>query len=223
MKTGEINHFAQVPTEVWEGFNLHTKVDSCLEFRNPFRLSYEELVEVGVDHEMQLNMCVDTIWDVLRTWRRTTGKKDQMEKTEGMKFDDGKPQVWLLPYSPLKEQCHPDCHRALGFFCAVARGSNLRYILKKEHLLNVCEVLQFGANKYAAFNWENGINFTRIISAGIRHALAAGKYSCTELDPETGIAHFYHMNCNVIFLNHYLSALDVYKAYDDRADMGGQE
>ena len=42
-------------------------------------------------------------------------------------------------------------------------------LLDADHLENVAKVLTFGAKKYAAHNWRNGINVSRLIAAAYRH------------------------------------------------------
>lgn len=75
-------------------------------------------------------------------------------------------------------------------------------------------VLTFGARKYAARNWEKGINFTRVIGAIKRHLNAIERGE--DVDPETGLLHADHLFCEAMFLSHYLHLYDDYKIYDDR-------
>lgn len=140
---------------------------------------------------------------------------------QGMKFDENKPAAWLLPYASLKRATHPDFHQGLRFLCDVARGEgyNITFTLSADDLLCATQVLAFGAQKYAAFNWEKGLNFSRVISAGIRHALAAG-LDGDGADVETDLAHKYHFDCNILFMVQYLDSMrhnpDTYRNFDDR-------
>ncbi len=62
----------------------------------------------------------------------------------------------------------------------------------------VVKVLQFGAKKYAARNWERGIAHSRTFAATQRH-LVAWFYHGEDHDPETGIHHLAHAGCEVLF------------------------
>ena len=66
-------------------------------------------------------------------------------------------------------------------------------------LSRVADVLQFGARKYGARNWEKGIAYSRCFSATIRHIFAS--YIEDERDdPEAGISHMAHAACEILFL-----------------------
>lgn len=58
--------------------------------------------------------------------------------------------------------------------------------------------MAFGAKKYASWNWSNGIAWSRVVSAALRHlyAMADGEL----LDPETGLPHAAHARCCTAFL-----------------------
>lgn len=66
-------------------------------------------------------------------------------------------------------------------------------------LMGVGTVLAFGAEKYAAHNWRNGIEHSRLIGAALRHLLAY--LDGEDLDPETGLPHLHHLSCCVMFLS----------------------
>lgn len=71
-------------------------------------------------------------------------------------------------------------------------------LLDPDFLDGVGSVLGFGARKYAAHNWRNGISYSRLISAAYRHLGAINRGE--DLDPESGLAHSYHLGCCVMFL-----------------------
>jgi len=71
-------------------------------------------------------------------------------------------------------------------------------LLPPEALIAVAEVLTYGANKYAAHNWRNGLNHSRMVAALLRHLMA---YQTGEdADPESGLPHLAHMACNALML-----------------------
>lgn len=60
-------------------------------------------------------------------------------------------------------------------------------------------VLAFGARKYAANNWRNGLSYTRLLGAALRHTFAILKGE--DLDPESGLPHVDHLGCCWMFLS----------------------
>jgi len=62
-------------------------------------------------------------------------------------------------------------------------------------------VLTFGAEKYSDRNWEQGLNWSRVIGALKRHLLAIDQRE--DIDPESGLLHSEHLLANAAFLNHY--------------------
>jgi Domain of unknown function (DUF5664) len=84
-------------------------------------------------------------------------------------------------------------------------------LLDAEFLEGVASVLGFGARKYPANNWRNGIDASRLISAAYRHLGAINKGE--DIDPESGLQHSYHLGCCVMFL---ASILNHYPSHDDR-------
>jgi hypothetical protein len=98
--------------------------------------------------------------------------------TEGLKYDNDKIGVHLLPPGPL---------------------------------LDIARVLDYGATKYAPYNWTKGIKYSRVYGAALRHLWAW--YRGEDNDPETGISHLAHAGCCVLFLLQYTSTR---KEFDDR-------
>lgn len=61
------------------------------------------------------------------------------------------------------------------------------------------EVLVFGAQKYAPFNWQKGLSVTEICESLLRHTFAF--LNGEDKDPESGLSHIGHMLCNTMFLS----------------------
>lgn len=59
-------------------------------------------------------------------------------------------------------------------------------------------VFTFGSKKYGDYNWTNGINYSRLISAAMRHLLAINRGE--DLDPESGLPHAAHVRANMAML-----------------------
>ena len=64
-------------------------------------------------------------------------------------------------------------------------------------------VLEYGVKKYARNNWKKGMPATQIIESMLRHTfkLLEGEL----VDPESGIEHIGHIQCNALFLSYVLS------------------
>jgi len=71
-----------------------------------------------------------------------------------------------------------------------------RYALEQEAM-----VMAFGASKYGRDNWRQGMDFSRLMDATLRHvyAFADGK----DVDEETGLSHLAHARCCLAFLLEY--------------------
>ena len=79
-------------------------------------------------------------------------------------------------------------------------------------------VLAFGAKKYHAHNWRDGIQYSRLVDAALRHlyAFADGE----DLDLESGLPHIAHAGCCVVFL---LGMINSRPDMDDRYKKGGND
>lgn len=73
--------------------------------------------------------------------------------------------------------------------------------LPDDALAAINAILVFGAKKYAARNWEKGMNWRRPFNACLRHLWAWGRRE--PADPETGKSHLWHAGCCILFLIAY--------------------
>jgi hypothetical protein len=64
-------------------------------------------------------------------------------------------------------------------------------------------VLEYGVKKYARNNWKKGMPATQIIESMLRHTykLLEGEL----VDPESGVEHVGHIQCNAMFLAYVLN------------------
>lgn len=85
------------------------------------------------------------------------------------------------------------------------------WMLPVDPLLDIAKVLDFGAQKYAAYNWTNGIKYSRIYASLLRHLWAWWKGE--EIDLESGLSHLSHAGCNILFL---LQFAKTRRSFDDR-------
>lgn len=74
-------------------------------------------------------------------------------------------------------------------------------LLPPEGAEAVAAILEFGARKYAARNWEQGMDWSRPFSACMRHLWKW--WSGQKVDPDSGRSHLDHAACNIFFLIAY--------------------
>lgn len=73
------------------------------------------------------------------------------------------------------------------------------------------KVLTMGAEKYGAYNWQKGMDWSKVIASANRHleAIKNGE----DYDKESGLLHSAHLMCNAAFLTEYYK---IYPEGDDR-------
>jgi hypothetical protein len=71
-------------------------------------------------------------------------------------------------------------------------------LLDRHAIEELSKVLTFGAQKYASHNWRNGLEYSRLIAAALRHIHAFNDGE--DLDPESGLPHPAHAMCCLMFL-----------------------
>ena len=84
-----------------------------------------------------------------------------------------------------------------------------------EAVEEINKVLEFGANKYAAWNFtkDGGMNHSRILNSCLRHIFCYMRGE--DLDKESGLSHLAHAGCNILFLLYYKKYPEVFTK-DDR-------
>lgn len=91
-------------------------------------------------------------------------------------------------------------------------------LIPPEPLIGAAKVFAFGANKYSARNWEQGISYGRLYGALLRHVLAW--WGGEEQDPESGKHHLSHAMCCLMMLHataHRVNHGQLPEGLDDRA------
>lgn len=71
-----------------------------------------------------------------------------------------------------------------------------------ESLVPMIRVLEFGATKYAPFNWQKPMNTTEILESMQRHLAAL--FDGEIYDKESGVSHMGHIQCNAMFYNFHI-------------------
>ena len=87
--------------------------------------------------------------------------------------------------------------RALRYNEGKPKWSYVHY----DSLIPMIRVLEYGALKYAPFNWKKPMPLDEILESMQRHlaALMDGE----EVDEESGISHMGHIMCNAMFYNYH--------------------
>lgn len=71
-------------------------------------------------------------------------------------------------------------------------------LLPYDSLEEIAKVLGFGKDKYGAYNWKEGISYSRLIAAAMRHL---GQFNNgVDLDEEAKTLHTANAACNLLFL-----------------------
>ena len=65
------------------------------------------------------------------------------------------------------------------------------------------EVLEFGAKKYSDHNWRKGLPHVGVAESLMRHLFAW--LEGEDNDPESGLSHIGHIQCNAMFLSNYIT------------------
>lgn len=91
-------------------------------------------------------------------------------------------------------------------------------LIPSEFIIGTAEVFAFGGTKYGLHNYRQGIAWSRLVDAAMRHLLAinAGEWK----DTESGLPHLYHTSCCLAMLSymhtHYPELNDVYELIKER-------
>lgn len=79
-------------------------------------------------------------------------------------------------------------------------GSVLR-LLTPADLIEASYVWQYGAKKYAAWNWAKGMAWSVPLGCISRHMMAI--LTGEQIDSESHYSHWAHIVCNILMLDHY--------------------
>lgn len=100
----------------------------------------------------------------------------------------------------------------VGDVNSTAKGSGARYnggkpdlsLIPMHTLEDEARVWMYGANKYAAWNWVKGMDWSIPFACAMRHL--AKWQAGEELDEESGLPHLAHAMCNLRMLTLYTKA-----------------
>lgn len=129
------------------------------------------------------------------------------ERGSGARFNDGKPNLSLIPpyLLPTTEGIHWELTDALQSLMFEGQEGPLRrwfYSMMVEK--DACaKVFEYGSTKYAAWNWAKGMKWSIPIACALRHADALWNEK-EYLDQESGLPHIGHILCNLVMLLYYM-------------------
>ena len=141
------------------------------------------------------------------------GDVNSSERGSGARYNDGKPDLALIPLTilaesfndtPAAEHAIHDALHCLGMFQTTGDKGWLERALRAVNLdWRVCaRVFEYGKKKYAAWNWAKGMAWSIPIACAGRHALAILEGEVN--DSESGLQHTGHFMANVVMLRHFV-------------------
>ena len=149
------------------------------------------------------------------------GDVNSDERGSGARYNTGKPP---MAYIPLRQQIivwrgytnfTAGMRRIMDELARFEQGEvpmwNVVSLLSKGDLVDSTWVWQYGAAKYAAFNWAKGMAWSIPLACISRHVqeMCRGR----ENDIESGCTHWGHVVCNILMLEHFEH---FYQEGDDR-------
>ena len=133
------------------------------------------------------------------------------EKGSGARYNAGKPP---MAYIPIRQQMivwegyealTQHMRRIMAKLALFEEGRvpiwDVVSLLTIEDVVESSYVWEYGAKKYAAWNWAKGMAWSIPMACISRHIMAILKGE--ELDPESGCKHWGHVVCNLLMLEHY--------------------
>lgn len=75
-------------------------------------------------------------------------------------------------------------------------------LMDTESMEPMIRVLEYGAKKYSADNWKKGLPLRGVFESMLRHLFAL--MNGEDDDPESGLPHIGHIQCNAMFIAYYL-------------------
>ncbi len=135
------------------------------------------------------------------------GNVNSTERGSGARFNDGKPDLSLIPPRLLyvKGRTHLDLADALHDLMFAGDDSALTHwhnMMMREHVADCAHVFEYGKRKYAAWNWAKGMAWSIPVACALRHAHALWVEE-QENDAESGLSHIGHILCNTTMILHF--------------------
>lgn len=153
---------------------------------------------------------------------QNVGDVNSTARGSGARFNAGKPPLDLLPLSILcdyfdwyedKDEEAVAVLKCLATWQRFGDTDTLirALIIMEEPIETAAHVFQYGAKKYAAWNWAKGMAWSIPLGCAARHlnCMIHGEVN----DPESGLPHAGHVSCNIMML---LTFIKTFPEGDDR-------
>ena len=154
------------------------------------------------------------------------GDVNSTEKGSGARFNEGKPPMNYIPFRqqiPVFERYVGEHQGWIIVFLRdldrfergeISMGTLIVNQISMGDLRAASFVWEYGAKKYAAWNWTKGMPWSVPLGCISRH-LQAIVIDEEEIDAESKCTHWGHVVCNLLMLEHYEN---FYREGDDRPD-----
>lgn len=139
-----------------------------------------------------------------------------------IKHDKGKPQLSLISTDVLdllipgsvphelrgiimsiSRAGHMDCTNSAMNMIAYSITQLREYLGSTQAITGCANGLVYGMQKYTRNNWKEGMEWSRVLDAALRH-LVFGPCQGELIDPESGNSHYDHALCSLMFLYEYM-------------------
>lgn len=153
------------------------------------------------------------------------GDVNSTARGSGARFNQGKPDMSLIPLTILADSAPRGCASELieaikcvgRFQMRASKPSDIDELNKAvrhlaDHLPACANVFDYGRKKYAAWNWAKGMAWSIPIACIGRHFYQV-VHMDEATDSESGFSHIGHILCNIIMLIWYI---EHYHEGDDR-------
>ena len=148
-------------------------------------------VAVGIKHDQDKTQYDLVPWTTVSKLELCSGKQAKLDELiEAL--------IWSLSGSdyPIRELTSE-----LFAFTEYAVGGSYNSGNYFKTTTGVAHVMTFGAKKYGPHNWRNGMDWTRLVNATLRHLV---KYrDGGPIDEESSLNHLFHACTNMLFLYTY--------------------
>jgi len=147
------------------------------------------------------------------------GDLESAEKGTGARANGGKVRMDLIPLQitlrTVRRYLHSPQMTVLDHVAAFERGDDsgiyrAAHYLSPDDLREAARVFEYGATKYAAWNWLKGMPWSVPLGCIGRHLL---ELPDDKPDVDSGYSHWGHIVCNIIMLRAYA---EWYREGDDR-------
>lgn len=223
----------------WWDWGYRTEKGEGKSFRAPvetarFIKAWDEGIEAAIKDRSVLDGLTDAeaadyIQEVARDAETVDltadiGDINSTAKGSGARYTTGKAKVEYIPMRVLVDLHFPQNSEAQDFLSDIgekiarfeegdddAATEALDLLFERGYLSATCAQFDFGAKKYAEWNWAKGMPWSVPLACIKRHwlALAGGE----ENDPESGVSHWGAIGCNLVMLVHFVRH---YPEGDDR-------